>query len=199
MDKCLVFILDRSGSMKDLQNDTISGFNSLIEKQKKEPGRTIVTTALFDNEYILVHENSDIQDVKELTLKDCYARGTTALYDAIGNTIDKVGLYLHQLPEDQRPKKIVVTIITDGEENASREFTQHQIKEMIKHQTEKYNWEFIYLGANVDSYTNAQNLYINTYSDYTPSSVGTQSVYNVVNTALSKEGKIENSDLRGIV
>lgn len=195
MNRLIVFILDRSGSMRNLQKDTIEGFNSLIEKQKQETSKATITTVLFDNEYKIIHENVDIKKVKLLTDQDYYARATTALYDAIGITINKVGAYLNSLEESNRPDQVRVVIITDGEENASHEFNKDQIKEMISHQTEKYNWEFIYLGANVDSFKNASSINIGTYSNYTASDIGTQSVYTTMSSVINKEGKIDNSDL----
>lgn len=195
MNRLIVFILDRSGSMRNLQKDTIEGFNSLIEKQKQETSKATITTVLFDNEYKIIHKNVDIKKVKLLTDQDYYARATTALYDAIGITINKVGAYLNSLEESNRPDQVRVVIITDGEENASHEFNKDQIKEMISHQTEKYNWEFIYLGANVDSFKNASSINIGTYSNYTASDIGTQSVYTTMSSVINKEGKIDNSDL----
>lgn len=197
--KLIIFILDRSGSMRNLQKDTIEGFNSLIEKQKIEKSETTITTVLFDHEYKLIHENIDIKEVKLLTDHDYYARGTTSLYDAIGITINKVGAYLNSLEESKRPGQVRVVIITDGEENSSREFNKDQIKEMISHQTEKYNWEFIYLGANVDAFKNASSINIGTYSNYTASDIGTKSVYTTMSSVINKEGTINNSDLDGIL
>jgi uncharacterized protein YegL len=197
--KLLAFIIDGSGSMSGLEDDTIGGFNSLIEKQKEELNKSIITTVIFDNEYRMIHENLNIDKIKPLTKEDYFVRGATALYDAIGITIDKIGLYLNSVSEANKPYKVVITIITDGLENASKEFTESKIKEMIKHQTEKYNWEFIYIGANVDSFKNSSSLNINTYANYTASTVGTQSVYNTINRALSKSEAITNEDLKGII
>jgi len=129
----MVFILDRSGSMSNLTKDTIGGFNTMIENQKKEDGDAVLTTVLFDDMYELLHDGVNIQDVKELTNKEYYARGMTALLDAIGKTINTVGERLSKTKEENRPSKIIFVITTDGQENSSKEFTQKQIKEMIEH------------------------------------------------------------------
>lgn len=195
----LVFIIDRSGSMYDLQNDTISGYNSFIANQKTINKNTLLTTVIFDHEYIVLHNNVNILSVENITVKECFARGTTALYDAIGSTINKEGNYLNSLSEDCKPSKVVFVIITDGEENASKEFKESQVKEMIQHQTEKYNWEFIYLGANVDSFKNAQSLNIGTYSNYSATSKGVQSTYSVLSSAVNTRNTVTNDDLKGII
>src|SRR5690554_1640502 len=142
----IIFLLDRSGSMGGLENDTIGGFNAFIEKQKQMNGKTIVTAVLFDHEYQLLWNGIGAEDAK-LTSKEYYVRGTTALLDAVGKTILDVGRRLLTLPEEERPDKVIFVITTDGMENASREFTHQKVKELIKHQQERYNWEFIFLGA----------------------------------------------------
>lgn len=183
----MVFILDRSGSMSYLENDTIGGFNSMIIKQKQEEGEAYVTTVLFDDQYKILHDHINIQDIPELTNQDYYARGMTALLDAIGRTVNSVGERLSNTPEEERPEKVIVVITTDGLENASREFTKSAIKEMIEHQQEKYSWTFIFLGANMDAVEEAADLGISAgYSKtYTASAQGTSSVYNAVGVTLN--------------
>jgi len=183
----IVFILDRSGSMGHLVNDTIGGFNSFIEKQKQEEGDAILTTILFDDQYEILHNGVDIKKVKPLTTKEYSARGMTALLDAIGKTINTVGERLNNLPEVYRPSKIIFVITTDGEENSSKEFTQKQIKEMIESQTKERDWQFLFLGANIDAVNTAQSFGINGQfaSNYTASSVGTDSLYTSLSRGIS--------------
>ena len=183
----MVFILDRSGSMQRLTDDTIGGFNSMIENQKKEEGEAFVTTVLFDDEYELLHDHIDINEVQPITNAEYYARGLTALLDAVGNTINFIGNRLSATPEDERPDKVIFVITTDGMENASREFVKSTVKEMIEHQQNKYSWTFMFLGANMDAVVEAASLGINTdfARTYTASGVGTQSVYSAMSCAMS--------------
>ena len=147
----LVFILDRSGSMGGLESDTIGGFNSMLSKQQTEPGDCRITTILFDNEYEVLHDRIDINAVSSITGKDYFVRGQTALLDAVGKTINKIRTVQKNTSQDYRAEKVLFVITTDGMENASREFNYVKIKSMIEHQKEKYNWEFIFLGANIDA------------------------------------------------
>jgi len=183
----IVFILDRSGSMCDLVNDTIGGFNTFIENQKKEEGEAILTTVLFDNRYELLHDGVNIKDVNPLTNKEYFVRGSTALLDAIGKTINSVGNRLNNTSEEDKPSKIIFIITTDGEENSSREFTQPKIKEMIKHQEDKYNWKFMFLGANIDAVSTAQSLGIGGQcaANYTANSRGTEALYATMSKSIS--------------
>jgi len=183
----MVFILDRSGSMSNLTKDTIGGFNTMIENQKKEDGEAVLTTVLFDDMYELLHDGVNIQDVKELTNKEYYARGMTALLDAIGKTINTVGERLNKTKEEDRPSKIIFVITTDGQENSSKEFTQKQIKEMIEHQTNTYNWQFMFLGANIDTVSTAQSFGISGQfaSNYTANSRGTDALYTTLSKSVS--------------
>ena len=153
----MVFILDRSGSMGPLEEDTIGGYNSLLKKQKDEKGEAVVTTVLFDDRYEVIHDRANIKKVKPLTSKTYYARGCTALLDAIGKTISNVGNRYKYALDDEIPEKTLVVIITDGYENASREFSQPQVKKMIERQKEKYGWEFLFLGANIDAVSTAKS------------------------------------------
>ena len=183
----MVFILDRSGSMQNLTTDTIGGFNSMIENQKSEDGEAYVTTVLFDDNYELLHNHVNIQDIKPITSKEYYARGMTALLDAIGKTINTIGNRLSNTPEDERPDKVIFVITTDGLENASREFNKKTVREMIEHQQDKYSWTFMFLGANMDAVSEAASLGINTdfAKTYTASNIGTQSVYTSMSKAMS--------------
>jgi uncharacterized protein YegL len=192
----IVFILDRSGSMRNLTNDTIGGFNAFIDQQKKEPGEAVLTTVLFDDQYEILHNGVNLKDVKELTGKEYFARGCTALLDAIGKTINTVGEQLNKTNEENKPSKVIFVITTDGFENASKEFTQPQIKEMIEHQTNKYNWQFMFLGANIDAVATASSYGISGQfaSNYTASSIGTDSLYRSVSKSVASyrtEGKID--------
>ena len=147
----LVFILDRSGSMSGLESDTIGGFNSMLGKQQAEPGECRITTILFDNEYEVLHDRIDIRAVNPITEKEYFVRGNTALLDAIGRTINKIAGVQKNTAEEYRAEKVLFVITTDGMENASREFDYSKIKAMIEHRKSKYNWEFIFLGANIDA------------------------------------------------
>ena len=141
----LVFILDRSGSMGGLETDTIGGFNAMLKKQQAVEGDCQVTTVLFDDEYELLHNQMDIHEVKPMTDKEYYVRGCTALYDAVGRTI-------HTIAAEQRPDdKVLFVIITDGYENASTEYTGSQIKAAIEKMKTERNWQFVFLGANIDA------------------------------------------------
>lgn len=183
----MVFILDRSGSMKNLTSDTIGGFNSMIETQKNEPGEAFVTTVLFDDQYELLHDHVNINEIKPITNKEYYARGCTALLDAVGKTINSIGSRLSATPEDERPDKVIFVITTDGMENSSREFNKKAVKEMIEHQQDKYSWTFMFLGANMDAVSEAASLGINTdfAKTYTANSIGTRSVYASMTKAMS--------------
>jgi uncharacterized protein YegL len=147
----MVFILDRSGSMSGLESDTVGGFNSMLEKQKQVDGACVVTTVLFDNRYELLHDRVDLQGVRPITEKEYFVRGSTALLDAVGRTIDKVRNAHKYTARDMRPDKVLFVIITDGMENASREYTGEKIRGMIRRLTQEEKWEFLFLGANIDA------------------------------------------------
>ena len=183
----MVFILDRSGSMQHLTSDTIGGFNSMIENQKNEDGEAYITTVLFDDQYELLHDHINILEVQPITNKEYYARGCTALLDAIGKTINSVGSRLSATPEEERPEKVVFIITTDGYENASAEFTKQAVKDMIEHQQDKYSWTFIFLGANMDAVGEAASLGIaaNYSHTYAANSVSTASVYTAIDATMS--------------
>jgi uncharacterized protein YegL len=157
----IIAILDNSGSMANLTNDTIGGYNTFINDQKNILGEAILTTVLFNTKYILLHDRINIKKVKPITEKEYCAGGGTALLDAMGKTINDVGLKLHNTAEDERPNKVIVFIITDGEENSSKEFTHEKIKEMVELQKNTYSWEFLFMGANIDSFSVADTIGIN--------------------------------------
>lgn len=183
----LIFILDKSGSMSGLEGDTIGGFNSMLERQRKESGVAYVTTVLFDNNYELLHDRENIKTVKPISRKEYFVGGTTALLDAMGNTINNIGMALSNLVEEQRPEKVLFVIITDGMENSSCEFTHNKIKQMIEHQKSKYFWEFIFLGSNIDAIGTASSLGISEDKavNFLCDSVGTELNYKVVSEAVS--------------
>ena len=147
----IVFILDRSGSMSGLEADTIGGFNSMIAKQKKEAGEALVSTVLFDNESVVIHDRLPLAKVPLMTEKEYFTRGCTALLDAIGYGVEKMVNIQRHLPEDERAEKVIFVITTDGLENASKRFGYEKIRRMIEREKEQYGWEFLFLGANMDA------------------------------------------------
>lgn len=200
----IVCILDRSGSMSNLATDTIGGYNTFIENQKLLPGEAWVTTVLFDDMYELLLNSEDIKTVKPITEKEYFARGMTSLYDAIGKTINDVGHKLAMKADEERPSKVIVVIITDGMENSSKEYDKNRVKEMITHQSEKYSWQFIFMGANIDSAAEASSIGIlKAFSmNYDATAEGTAHVYASTNRAVGQmrtTGKVQtnwNSDKR---
>ena len=182
----LVFILDRSGSMAGLEGDTIGGFNAMIEKQKKEPGEAFVSTVLFDNVSEVIHDRVDIQKIMPMTDRDYYVRGCTALLDAVGKAIHHIGNVHKYAREEDRPEKTLFVITTDGMENASRAYTYPHLKALIRRQKEKYGWEFIFLGANIDAAKEAARFGIDRdhAADYRADSIGTACVYEAVSEAV---------------
>lgn len=183
----LVFILDRSGSMAGLESDTIGGFNALMEKQKKEAGEAVITTVLFDDKYELLHDRINLKGVSAMTEKEYYVRGCTALLDAIGATIHKIGNVQKQTSDEERAEKVLFVITTDGMENASREYNAAKIKSMIERQKERYGWEFLFLGANIDAVETAAGFGINADRavNYHADKIGTRLNYNVVCEAVT--------------
>ena len=183
----IIFLLDRSGSMAGLESDTIGGFNAFIEKERQLEGETIVTAVLFDDRYEILWNGIDANKAI-LTDKEYYVRGSTALLDAVGKTILDVGYRLSKTSEETRPGKVIFVITTDGLENSSREFSYKKVKELIKHQQEKYNWEFIFLGANIDAAKEAGNIGIckdNAYS-FEASKAGVEKMYYMACDAVSE-------------
>lgn len=183
----IVFILDQSGSMGRLRDDTIGGYNTYIEDQKKEPGEAYLTTVLFDDKNVLLHDHVNLKDVHPLTEQDYRPGGCTALMDAIGKTINSVGQRLASTSEDERPAHVIFVITTDGYENASKEFTREKIKQMIEHQQSKYSWTFLFLGAGIDAYSEAESIGIGgVYAmSVQASNVGTANLYKSVTYASS--------------
>lgn len=183
----LVFILDRSGSMSGLEADTIGGFNSMLEKQKKEAGEALVSTILFDHEITVLHDRTEVQNVSPLTDRDYSVRGCTALLDAVGSAIRHIGnIHKYARPEDV-PEHTLFIITTDGMENASHIYSADQVKEMIERQKAKYGWEFLFLGANIDAAATARRFGIgeDRAVNYHSDSVGTQLNYAVMGEAIS--------------
>ena len=147
----MVFILDRSGSMAGLEADTIGGFNSMIERQKKEAGEALVSTVLFSGESEVIHDRVDLRKIEPMTDRQYYVRGCTALIDAIGGAIHHIGNVHKYAREEDRPEHTIFVITTDGMENASHRYTSDQVKAMVQRQKDKYGWEFLFLGANIDA------------------------------------------------
>ena len=154
----VVFILDRSGSMSGLEADTIGGFNSTLEKQKKEHDNIIWSTILFDDKVEIIHDRMPARSVKQLTEKEYYVRGMTALLDAVGGAIDHTVAVHKHTKKEYVPEKTLFVITTDGMENASREYTYEQVRNKIRHEQKKYGWEFLFLGANIDAVAEAGRL-----------------------------------------
>lgn len=194
----IIFIIDKSGSMSRLTNDTIEGFNGFVESQKDDT-KTTLTTVLFDTSWKILHDGVDVYEVNPMTKNDYMAGGGTAMLDAIGDTINNVQNRHDELGEE-KPEKVLFVITTDGEENSSRKYTKEQIEKMIKHQTNGHGWEFIFLGANMDAVTVATNIGIS-YDraiSYDWTSCGTDALYNTVTTAAyaTKSCSLDGLDLQ---
>lgn len=185
----MVFILDRSGSMSGLEDDTIGGFNSTIRKQKREDGEAIVTTVLFDDEYEILHDRFDIGSVGEMTDREYYTRGCTALLDAVGSTVQKTINVQKNLPEKDRAENVVFVIITDGHENSSCEYDYKSVRKMIKKQQDEFGWEFLFLGANIDAAEEGAKIGIrrNRTTRYVHDNIGTAKAYDAIAGAISEQ------------
>ena len=182
----IVFILDRSGSMSGLEKDTIGGFNSMIEKQRRQDGECYVSTVLFDNVSEVLHDRVKLSEVKPMTEDDYTVRGCTALIDAIGGAIHHIGnVHKYARPEDV-PEHTLFVITTDGMENASRRYSSEQVKTMIKRQKDKYGWEFLFIGANIDAVETAARYGIDEDRavNYMADQEGTQILYESVSEAV---------------
>ena len=182
----IVFILDRSGSMAGLEDDTIGGFNAMIEKQKQEQGDAYVSTILFDNYSEVVHDRVDIRKVPLMTRKEYYVRGCTALLDAVGKAIHHIGNVHKYAREEDRPEKTLFIITTDGMENASRAYSYDRVRRMIEHEKKKYGWEFLFLGANIDAASEAARFGISEdcAANYHADREGTAVVYEAMSEAV---------------
>lgn len=183
----LVFILDRSGSMSGLESDTIGGYNAMLEKQKKEPGEAFITTVLFDDRYELLHDRINLRGVAPITDKMYFVRGSTALLDAVGLTINKIGNAQKHTAAEECAEHVMVVITTDGMENASQEFSYEKVHRMIEHQKNKYGWEFIFLGANMDAEATAKRFGIakDRATSYKADSEGTLLNFEVISDTVS--------------
>ncbi len=192
----LVFILDRSGSMSGLESDTIGGFNSMIAKQQKEEGEAIVSTVLFDDVSDVIHDRVEIGKIKKLTEDDYYVRGCTALLDAVGEAIHHIGNVHKYAREEDRPSKTLFVITTDGLENASKRYSFKDVKKLIERQKKKYNWEFLFLGANIDAIKVAGSMGISRdrAANYNCDTVGTALNYQVLASAVSRVRKCKTSE-----
>ncbi len=156
----IVCVIDRSGSMADIRSDAVGGFNTFLETQKKLPGEAKMTLVLFNHNCEVLYNRADLRSVNPFTRDTYVPDGTTALLDAVGRTIDDVGKKLANTPADERPEKVIFTILTDGLENASKDYTRPRIYEMIREQRAKYTWEFLFLAANQDAFDEAEKLCI---------------------------------------
>lgn len=182
----LVFILDRSGSMSGLESDTIGGFNSLIEKQRKEDGECFVTTVLFDNELETIHDRVKLSEIKPMTDKDYTVRGCTALIDAIGSTIEHIEKIHKYARDEDVPENTMFVITTDGLENASHKYSSDEVKKMIEQRKEADGWEFLFIGANIDAVETAKHFGIDEDRavNYHADKKGTSVVYETVARAV---------------
>ena len=182
----IVFILDRSGSMSGLEADTIGGFNSLIEKQKNAEGEALISTVLFDNTSEVIHDRVSVQSINPMTRDDYTVRGCTALLDAIGGAIHHIENVHKYARNEDVPEHTLFVITTDGMENASRRYDGEKVKKMIERQKEKYGWEFLFLGANIDAVETARHFGISEDRavNYHSNSEGTQLNYEVLSEAI---------------
>ena len=190
----IVFILDRSGSMSGLERDTIGGFNSMIEQQKKSEGEALISTVLFDNVSEVLHDRVNVRDIRPMTDRDYTVRGCTALLDAIGGAIHHIGnVHKYARPEDV-PEHTMFVITTDGMENASRRYNSEKVKQMIERQKEKYGWEFLFLGANIDAAKEAEKIGIarNRSVTYENDEHGIALNYETVGSTVKKMAKSRN-------
>ncbi len=194
----LVFILDRSGSMSGKESDTIGGFNSLIEKQKGEEGDALVTVVLFDDQYEVLYDRVSLKTIPKMTTKEYFVRGSTALFDAVGKTVNHIKAVQDGTEEASRPGKTMFVIITDGLENSSREYRSDVVKNLVETR-KKEDWEFLFIGANIDSAAEASKIGIDECraASYEDSDAGLNSVYaavgNVVRSARRSKGRMSES------
>ena len=182
----LVFILDRSGSMSGLERDTIGGFNAMIEKQKKQDGECIVSTVLFDDESRVIHDRVGLDKIKPMTEDDYFVGGCTALIDAIGGAIHHIGNVHKYARTEDVPENTIFIITTDGQENSSHRYSSDKVKQMIERQKDKYGWEFLFIGANIDAVETAKRYGIdrNRAVYYNADAQGTSVLYETVSKAV---------------
>ena len=183
----LVFILDRSGSMQGLEADTIGGFNSMIEKQKKEEGEAYVSAVLFDDRMEVLYDRVELQKVEPMTDRQYYVRGCTALLDALGGAIHHIGNVHKYAREEDVPEKTIFVITTDGMENASRTYSLDRVRRMVERQQKQYHWEFLFLGANIDAIAEASRfgIHASRAANYVHDSAGTRLNFDVLSKAIS--------------
>ena len=183
----IVCVLDRSGSMSPVQTDVIGNFNNFLDEQVKVPGEANVSLFLFDDKHDTVYKGVRISEVKKLDDTVYFARGWTALLDAVGKAIKEVGGDFASRKEEERPEKVIMLIMTDGCENYSKEYAYHQIKEMIEHQKQNYNWEFVFLGANIDSFAVGGSIGVSARNtmNYTNTSAGVRDAYMSMSNCVS--------------
>ncbi|MBR2526947.1 MAG: VWA domain-containing protein [Blautia sp.] len=184
----IVFILDRSGSMAGLEDDTIGGFNAMVEKQKKEPGEAVLSAVLFSDDNTVIYDRADIRKVEPLTDRQYFVGGCTALLDAIGGAVHHIGNVHKYARKEDRPAKTVFVITTDGMENASRRYSYSKVQRMVKRQQEKYGWEFLFLGANMDAISVARSFGIrkDRAVRYACDSAGTSLNFEVAGKAIAR-------------
>lgn len=194
----IVFLLDRSGSMSGLEKDTIGGFNAMIEKQKKEEGEALISTILFDHEMKVLHDRVKVQDVKPISEKDYQVRGCTAFLDAMGGAIHHIGNVHKYARNEDVPEHTIFVITTDGMENASSYYSSSKVRTMVERQKEKYGWEFLFLGANMDAIAAAKDFGIEEDKavEYRSDDIGTRLNYAVMSEAICEfrtKGTVEKS------
>lgn len=183
----LVFILDRSGSMTGLESDTVGGYNGMLEKQQHNPGEAFVTTVLFNDEYEVLHDRVSLKNVRQMSDKEYFVKGYTALLDAIGKTITKVKNAQALQATKQQSTQVIFVITTDGMENASTEYSVGKVRQMVEYQQREHGWEFIFLGANIDAVNTAEQFGINKdrAANYNADSEGTMLNFDVISDAVS--------------
>ncbi len=192
----IVFILDRSGSMSGLEADTIGGYNSMLDKQKKEAGDALISTVLFDDRTEILHDRKNLEDVEQITDKEYYVRGCTALLDAVGGAIHHISHIQKEIPEEEKPEKTLFIITTDGMENASKKYSYDKVKKMVEKKKKKNHWEFVFLGANIDAVEVAGRFGVaaNRAVRYECDSAGTALNFNVMSKMVSCARACSNAE-----
>jgi uncharacterized protein YegL len=188
----IVFVLDRSGSMHGLEKDVIGGFNSFVVEQQKIKDNSRLTTILFDDRYEILHDGVDLQEVKPITAKEYFVRGSTALLDAVGKAITTV-----QSHANRKDDSVIFLINTDGQENASKEYTNQTLKDLVTECETSKKWKFVFIGANIDSFAVGNRMGIGTTRNYTADSYGTQSVY-AATAAMASNYRYEVNNSKGV-